>query len=317
MSLWREYAADPAVFCRTWAECKHVLDGIGWNRGRLVAEYPKKWRRLFYDCLQKCEETPAKKLRIVERFKQFIGTTEQERLRSGLVPTSRVYIPKNTWLESALEANREQPFSAIVAVNNPSNHPDVLQLDDLHDGHALWKVEHSRPIDRSITTLKNSINILARLSRNLIVIDPYLDPAEVQSIIAIEAYLDSMSVDLADPPSLTLHYGRDTNVLFHSQSHEKDAKARLRGVMRSGQHIHCCVWRKPAASSPDRERFHDRFIISELGGIGIQGGAGVASKSQHTSVYFLSDSDCQNQLNMFDSKAPAFELLCRFDTFLI
>jgi hypothetical protein len=117
------------------------------------------------------------------------------------------------------------------------------------------------------------------------------------------------------PPSLTLHYGRDTNVLFDGRSHETEAKVRLRGVMRSGQYVQCCVWRKPLASSLDCERFHDRFIISELGGIGIQGGAGVASKSQHTSVYFLSNADCQNQLNMFDSNAPVFELLSRFDIF--
>jgi hypothetical protein len=314
MSLWREYAVEPAVLCRTWAECNHVLDDIGWHRGRLIAEFPRQgWRKLFHTCLQESKETQAKKLRIVERFRQFVGTTQQERLHNGLIPTFRAYIPRNTWLESAIETHTGQPFDAVLAIDNPSNHAEVLQLDDLNDCHPLWSADSSRTIDRSMATLKKCIDLFAKLSQNLIVIDPYLDPTGDQSIVAIEAYLDSMSTDLASPRSLTLHYSRESDAQFHSSSHSKAAKAKLGGVMRSGQYVECFVWRKPQQGSTNSERFHDRFILSELGGIGIQGGAGVASESQHTSVYFLSNSACQYQLDMFDSNSPVFELLCRFE----
>ena len=146
----------------------------------------------------------------------------------------------------------------------------------------------------------------------MIVIDPYLDPTDEQSILAIEAYLDCMSADRADPPSLTLHYGRESGVQFHGPSHAKAARTKLGGVMRSGQHVKCFVWSKPSQSSPGSERFHDRFILSELGGIGIQGGAGVASASQHTSVYFLSPRECQDWRGRFDPRSPKLQLLFNF-----
>lgn len=152
----------------------------------------------------------------------------------------------------------------------------------------------------------------ARLSRNLIVINPYLDPRDGQNVKAIEVYLDATSTDVDNPPSLTLHYGLKSTDVFHRPSHERAAKMNIGGVMRSGQRVECFVWRKPPQGSVDRERFHDRFIISELGGIGIQIGAGAGPGNQQTSVYFLSDSECRRQLGKFDSSSPAFELLCRF-----
>ena len=82
--------------------------------------------------------------------------------------------------------------------------------------------------------------------------------------------------------------------------------------MRSGQCVECFVWRKPQPGSSNEDRFHDRFIISELGGIGIQGGAGVGTGSQSTSVYFLSRSQCQYQLDKFLSNPTVFQLLYRF-----
>ena len=194
MSLWREYAADPAVFCRTWAECKLVLDGIGWDKGRLISElFPiQKWREFFRDSLENCDETPRNKLQIVEKFNQFIGTSKIGRLRNGLIPSSRPYTPKTTWLESALEAYASRPFDGIVALYNPANHPAVLILDDVEGTHPLWAVDSSQSIARDLASLKQAIDVFALLSSNLVIIDPYLDPADTQCVGAIEAYLDSM-----------------------------------------------------------------------------------------------------------------------------
>jgi hypothetical protein len=167
MSLWREYAAEPAVFCRTWADCNHVLDDIGWHKGRLIAEFPhREWRRLFYDCLQESKETQARKSRIVERFKQFVGTTRQERLRNGLIPTSRVYVQRNTWLERALEAHTLKPFDSVVAVRFLTQNCVPRSLTALICAWALcsWLLFRAR---ESVNELRKQTQQLQRFNTDL------------------------------------------------------------------------------------------------------------------------------------------------------
>ncbi len=124
-----EYAIDPELVV-TWGkdrkDCRYFFNEFGLGTSRFMAEFPnfKKWRKQFRQAWATAGDNEQK--RIEELFKRI---TEKRVCR-----LDQDYDTNRTWLENAEAENRRQGFQAILSVDNPRGHVQVLSataLDNL------------------------------------------------------------------------------------------------------------------------------------------------------------------------------------------
>ena len=97
------YALDPELLTN-WSDFRFFISCFGYEKGRLIAIYPGKWKRQIYDSVQ---GTTIEKKQIEESLR---------RIDSRLVKQSgRSSDGTKKWLDNAIAENAVRPFHAIVS----------------------------------------------------------------------------------------------------------------------------------------------------------------------------------------------------------
>src|SRR2546425_4337296 len=121
--MLKEYALQPELLS-SWPVFRYLSDKFGYGRGRVIAEYPKKWRKMVYESLGNCK--PMEKKRIEAGL---------IKLRSALYPRPWPYKwdEDKGWLDNAIAEHAKRPFCAIIAQDNPDGVVDVIREADLDE----------------------------------------------------------------------------------------------------------------------------------------------------------------------------------------
>lgn len=243
----KEFALDPEVLA-TWQSFRYFVEKFGVSKGRLIAEFPRTWKRLVYEAAQRTAK-PVELARIVERLRQ---VSNHVLLRKGRPGGD----PRMTWLDNALVEHLRDPFAGIIAVDNTQAHPDVLAEIDVHDREPRFQVLTQIEIERTASRLAACAEVLLRNSSRVKWIDHVIDLRQGRWRRPFVAALE-----LADPGRrpviVEVHrgYGNDVhrrNLL--DQFYESFQRLSRKGVSLE-LYLH-----------PERA-MHDRFILSELGGL--------------------------------------------------
>lgn len=302
--MWQEYAIEPGCFTRSLHDCHRILDGVGWESGRLVAEYPGNWRRLFWDGLLRHDDTHPDYKKLLERLAAFASPEVPARIAAGFISGRRSGVTQGTtWAERARAGHAREPFAGIITVEEMSAVAGCTCLDRLFDSNSVWRSPPSRTIARTNREVIGAARHLLRESSEIVLIDGFLDPSDHIHQATIGEMFDAMSPD-APSKRIRLHTCKAADL--RRDIFEYNVRRNL--AVRTGETFDCVVWH--AAKST--ERFHDRFLISNLGGLGIQGGLDSANQSQHTSAYRLGNEDREFWLSRFEGLNPAFAEICRF-----
>lgn len=143
--MWKEYAIDPDCLTQSFHQCHRILDGIGWEHGRLVAEFPKNWRKLFWDGLQRHDANHPDYKKLLERLAAFASPEIPSRIAAGLIPGRRSGVEGGTtWLERARAGHVREPFAGIVAAARVTGVPEVVGVDIMFDANSVWRSPPSR-----------------------------------------------------------------------------------------------------------------------------------------------------------------------------
>src|SRR5688500_11863115 len=101
--MFYEYAVEPAALSN-WDRVRYFLDAFGPWRGRFLAEYPRKWKRMVIEALG-CPD--VEKHRIIERLRVLDKRTLSPR-QAGHYDGGR------TWRDNVEIEHRRQPFHAVI-----------------------------------------------------------------------------------------------------------------------------------------------------------------------------------------------------------
>src|SRR5438445_10672169 len=101
--MLKEYALQPELLS-SWPVFRYLSDKFGYGRGRVIAEYATKWRKMVYESLGNCK--PMEKKRIEAGL---------IKLRSALYPRpwSYKWDEDKGWLDNAIGEHAKRPFCAI------------------------------------------------------------------------------------------------------------------------------------------------------------------------------------------------------------
>lgn len=249
------YALDPDLMTN-YADFRFFVSCFGFDKGRLIAEYPNKWKRRIYESLQ---GSPMDKKRIEIALGRIDSRLAKQKGRS--------FDKERSWLDNAIAQNAINPFHAIVSrqfsqkfvanLINADHIDDTLAYEQLEqdDPRLLWRAPTSKVILRDAKEMASEISQLLSTSKHIRFVDGYFGP-------------DSSSHRRPFREFMKLLIGRNMSsikVEFH-----------CRQIMPEQHFLDKCEdWVTPSIPAGMTVKFfrwknddlHNRFIITEKGGV--------------------------------------------------
>ncbi len=250
-----EYAIDPELAVR-WGKNKGDFrlykKSIGLGYPRIMSEFPKlkNWRKQFRRAAAGSDDNEL--LRIAEIF-----TILTERM---IQRSTDGYDGNISWLENAIQADRNEPFKAILSLGDPSNYAKVLRFDVIDD-HPLWNVNNQAVCARLATDMSCAISAMLCNCREIYFIDPHFGPENTRHRRPLAAFLNaikSRSQKLM-PKIIEVHTSNKSDTTFFKDT----CNQRLPAIVPSGMIIKLRRWSQKIGG----EKLHERYILTDIGGI--------------------------------------------------
>lgn len=165
--MFKEFAVEPEAVVRSDRDLVYVLEKFGMHQGRVISEFPRKWKRLAYEAAQRRHKGQVELTRITERL---------QRIPEGVLVSSGrpAGEPTMSWIARANAAHATMPFDAIVA-EAPPPEPPFVQIDLLDETHPCLSPNRQWPVRREATQLAAACRMHLRTARHLKLIDPHFD----------------------------------------------------------------------------------------------------------------------------------------------
>ena len=247
-----EYALEPELVASLTDrhECRHFKQSFGLERGRLVSRCPKNWKRLVWDAINGADDVTRKRIEEL-----LAGLSERMVRRSDInwddAPTS--------WLEKVEREHQRRPFHGILAQTNPRDQAAVMTRADM-DGDD-WEVSRGRSIPRNAHEMADAVAPLLRCSSEVIFVDPHFSPDKMRYRRPFECFLERMVHERPGqaPSRIEVH----RNSLVTEEFFRGQCEARLPRCIPEGIPVRLRRLRQKT----DGERLHNRYILTDLGGI--------------------------------------------------
>lgn len=271
-----EYAVEPAAIGADWKTFKDLIDRFGADKGRLISRFPTKWEK---EVVQAARDAGVPDIRITSIF---------ERLRESkykVVDFNRAYEQDMSWVDNALRQHVARPFKAIICSATGTACTEVLQPDDCSDRHLLFEVSINRDVIRTADEIADALHTITAVSKEVDIVDPFFDlrPMKGNYLDPLASLLARLAAGPGPSKTIRIHF-RDHDSRPPAQILARDGSARIKGLLPPGYCLELYAW----AQRQGGEDFHDRFVLTDLGGIMI--GAGLSAHGPaETAAFTLLD----------------------------
>jgi len=244
-----EYALDPNVLTN-WDSFRYFVEKFSVSQGRIISQYPKKWKRMVYEACSGCRDIER------SRIEQRLAGIDDRLFR-----TEAPFNPSLSWFTNA--ENNHNLFRAVISTTNPKRHENVLLADEMSEGDLLWNVDREMPVKRTATDLANSAGRLLEHAKEILFIDPYFKPTELRYRNTLKAFLGKVP----EPGKLVrIEYHVSNKLLpkYFSDSLQEN----LPRILSRNVTITFIRW----LEADGGDSIHPRYILTDRGGIRIEHG---------------------------------------------
>ena len=287
-----EYALEPDMVS-TWGSLynsRFFLREFGLSQGRLVSQYPKKWAKKVWESFKEVDHND--KRRLVELLVQIKKTMIKR----------KDYIWDDTqksWLENALIEHDRHPFHVVIAKNNPENRPEILSEDALGNlPCAGWDNPHGITVNRTAQDMANSGGVLLSHCRWVKFIDPYFSHCKRGHKLSMLVFLSILAKErpVGPPEKIEIHTSGDGATLDHLKNfYEK--------IIPTGMTVTLHLWQQRIGG----QRLHNRYILTDLGGISFQHGLDSGEDGETDDINRLDLNQYDSHCKQYDLETPAFD----------
>lgn len=289
-----EYAVEPQAIGASWETFRYVIEKFGFDKGRLISQFPKHWFREVYHAAEGLP--PVQKKRVEEALNQ---AKKNKVIRSGRPYNSGAV----GWLQNALAEHQRLPFHAIIAANNPGGDEIVLPADDLNELHPLLAVPHDRAILRDEASLARAMREMLRFGSRILFVDPFYSPFNERYKRTLRECLNIVKANNPNAICEIHHRHHDDNPT--AADFEREAQSLFRGVVPEGMTITIYRWREKNGGAD----FHARYLLSDKGGIAIDAGFSAEGNHQTTDMHLMSFELSQERIRALARDATDYELV--------
>jgi hypothetical protein len=291
-----EYAIEPALavaWAKSQSEFEYFFEKFGLGQSKIMSEFPKfkNWRKQFKQAAAGAQDFELQ--RITALFNLLV---ERRIFREGFTYDGTI-----SWLENAETENYRCPFQAILSSENPRKHKSVLSPLYIKNSD-LWKTEEQDYCQRIAENMAQLVlPILSNCSR-LYLIDPHFGPENPRHRRPIEAFLKCMvnnRFGKSLPDSIEIHTSDKAAFEFFKNT----CQEKLQALIPSGFRVKLKRW----IVRPGGEKFHQRFILSDIGGVEVDPGLDDGKEGESFKVMLLKRKMFEKHWQDFIT-APAFDL---------
>lgn len=289
--MFHEYALEPAVL-GTWQSVRFFLDAFGPWKGRFLVEYPSKWKRMVYEGLS-CPD--YEKHKIIERLQRLDKRVFSPRRGASWDPN--LAPSEQLWRANATQEHARRPFRAVIVAAPPST-GTVIEADVVTDDHPLWRVEPGAAVARDPAAFVQALDLLIRSSSHFVMVDPYF---RADQGAKLEALLHMCRAFIGRAVTIDVH-ASEAALAYHEFS--RIANRAVPQVLPRGITVTFRSW----AERRGGERFHNRYVITDVGGVQFGDGIERGDAGQFDRLSLLGHDERHRLWNLFYGTVPAFDL---------
>lgn len=248
--MLKEFALEPEALA-SWESFRYLVEKFGVSQGRVISRFPKQWKRLVYEAAQKALSGTSQLSKIEVKLNALGDDV--------VFPTARPGGDgSKPWIERALVEHAREPFAGIIARANPRNQAHVLLHSDLDEQDPRFHSSSQMEIERTAANLVGCATFLLRHTTTVKWVDHVMDLRQPRWR---RPFCEALSVlaRVGRPVHFELHrrFGNEIEKRNLRQQYE-EAFSRYRvDSVTLALYLHA-------------EQFmHDRFILTERGGIQI------------------------------------------------
>ena len=245
-----EYAISP-VLCTNYQDLRFLLETFGKAEGRLFADIPrKKWIRLTRKEIKGSVNGQVMKKRLVVGVDKLVRKAIYHR---NFVPQPN----SDIWIDHALVAHDDRPFQAILTDYYDGDETCILRYDHEFTEDCRWKVPLDKTIRRSAANIIEAIRPMLDCAREVILIDRNFNPEIYRWRPFLLELSDFLSKRRFSPSinKIDFHLGDD----IAADHMEFLCNKYLSKERPSDFKMNFIIW--------PRDALHDRYIITDIGGV--------------------------------------------------
>lgn len=288
--MHKEYAVEPAAIGQSWETFRYLIEKFGFSEGRLISRFPSTWARLVMEAADAADVPPVARKRIEEKLR---AKKDVVLLKSG-----RTYDPDlPTWVENAIASHAQNPFQAILTAEDQDGDYCLCQ-EEIDDTHQLIYVPKSADIPRTAVSLAGACALLLRASRDIDIVDPYLFRIEGPQFgyrKTVREFLRAIYDSGQRNVIARLHFGNANNCPPYPHIRQNVGRW-FQGVIPDTFIIQFIGWDEVQGG----EDFHDRFVLTDRGGVQIGSGLAEVGPQEHALITLLDHAHAQDIRARFD-----------------
>lgn len=292
----KEFALDPELFCQ-WEHHLALRSQFGADKGRLIADFPKKWKRMLSDATDRLEASggiPSVKAQTVRNWiGQHGGLSDLRFVRRGWP-----YDGNRTWVSNVEEQAAQ--FDVILS-NKPVDADNALRADDAYQylETPLFGSTTQTRFRREKRAIVDTVWPLIRASSGVIkIVEPNFNPVEPRFMLPFVELIDRLPATTIR--EIELHVLRPDAFSHHTL---QNYRIHIDAELRSGYQVRVYFWGHKI------EQLHDRYLLTSQGGIEISFGWDEGKLPNETTVAkILSQEIWQQEWHRYCIGCPDFDL---------
>ena len=292
-----EYAVEPQAIGSSWQNFRYLIEKFGFDRGRLISRFPKKWEREVIEAAQQAGMADVRLKSLVSRL--------QKAKTEALIPSGRAYDPSaGNWLQNAIAQQAVAPFHAIIAEQNPAARPDVVVVEDADDTNPLMVSPHTWEVERVGTALAIAMRPLLSSAKTVLFVDRFFDIRKASYQETLKACLDVIHASGAAGVRCEVHFC-DHDTRPSPEFVEHNAHKWINGVLPTGMSIALFSWKERAGGAD----FHARFLLTDIGGMNVEAGFSAEGAHQKVQLGLLTFDLAETRLRALARDSQVYELV--------
>ena len=161
----KEFAVEPEAIVSSYRDFSYVIEKFGVCEGRIISRFPRRWTSLVYEAAQQRHRGTIEYKRIEERL---------SRLPKDVLIAMARPAGAGDWIEVAIAEHQRQPFDYLIT-NTPQGFAEAVPINSLDGGHPCLQITREVSIPREPEAMANACAFLLKTAKVVKMIDPYFD----------------------------------------------------------------------------------------------------------------------------------------------
>ncbi|RKT46651.1 hypothetical protein [Thiocapsa rosea] len=303
-----EFAIEPEFFT-SWERCRYLTEKFGVSKGKLISRYPKRWLKMVYANLEQDKDLGEMDRKRIEE--KLSGIKEQMLYRH------HDWNQSIDWMMNAERETDLRPFDGIIGADNPRSHPHVFVFDDLDENcRSEWGMKTEYTVERTARDLASIAAPLLRISQHVVFIDPHIDPYKKGYVESLPKFLEACIIGRHNKyPLKIIEFISRYKVMSFEEEFRRQLGRELQELNSMGVVVTVKRFkiRQKEESPRGADGLHNRYILTERGGLNYRWGLDAGGKGETDDVSLLNPATWDKRWKEYIGDNPVFDLGEKFE----